>query len=426
MFRVIIIGAGPSGLSLANMLVASGVDFIVLERYHTVLAETGTVITLWPHSVRVLDQLGLLDTAVRDSLNLLSRGIMNHDGKAISNDPVFKWIKENHGYPCLHYPRPCLTRALYNALGPFRSRIRTSVLIKDIETDEHEVRVLLRDGTMEVGSIVIGADGVHSQTRRIMQRFTEADQTVPPEKEAVAVYQCMFGSAPQVPGSTEGVFWESRGRHIATQCATADNKTYFAVYRRMKTAVRQPCTFDGNDESNFLNDTGHIFVAPGVTIESLRRCCHWTRLTLQPEGSVKFWHHGRIALCGDAAVQMTSLGGMGYNLALQMAVVLVNKITGLVLHRPEPTFQDIVGMFTEYQEVCQVESQVISQFSATYIRGVTGASWVSWFFFKYIAPYVWGEREMTVKIGHDIISRGWKLDIGSGDLESGTIPWTRR
>lgn len=58
-FRVVIVGASVTGLSLANMLQANGIDFLVLEAYPTVAPQVGASIGLLPHGNRILDQLGL-------------------------------------------------------------------------------------------------------------------------------------------------------------------------------------------------------------------------------------------------------------------------------------------------------------------------------------------------------------------------------
>jgi 2-polyprenyl-6-methoxyphenol hydroxylase-like FAD-dependent oxidoreductase len=81
--RVIIVGAGPAGLVLAHMLPLAGIDdFVVLEGRADVCEPSGAGVGLWPHCVRVLDQLGngLLDEArqlvprTRRSLRLGSKG----------------------------------------------------------------------------------------------------------------------------------------------------------------------------------------------------------------------------------------------------------------------------------------------------------------------------------------------------------------
>jgi 2-polyprenyl-6-methoxyphenol hydroxylase-like FAD-dependent oxidoreductase len=67
----------------------------------------------------------------------------------------------------MHLSRPHLTSLLYDGFGKHKEKIRTSVYINGIEMDNMGVRVKLQDGSVEKGSIVIGCDGVNSQTRSI-------------------------------------------------------------------------------------------------------------------------------------------------------------------------------------------------------------------------------------------------------------------
>jgi 2-polyprenyl-6-methoxyphenol hydroxylase-like FAD-dependent oxidoreductase len=93
-FRIIIVGAGPSGLALGNMLAEADIDFIIMERRETVVTDSGACIMVWPHTIRVLDQLSLMDCPVEYSIPLRSKVAINHQGKKLSEDPTFTWIEE--------------------------------------------------------------------------------------------------------------------------------------------------------------------------------------------------------------------------------------------------------------------------------------------------------------------------------------------
>lgn len=73
----------------------------------------------------------------------------------------------------MNFPRALLTQTLYEGLGANQAKTRTGAGIENIELTENGVRVHLTDSSFEDGSIVIGADGVHSKTRTIMQKLAE-------------------------------------------------------------------------------------------------------------------------------------------------------------------------------------------------------------------------------------------------------------
>ena len=60
-FRVIIVGGGIAGLTLANSLERAGVDYVLLERRGELAPQVGASIWLLPNGLRILDQLGVYD-----------------------------------------------------------------------------------------------------------------------------------------------------------------------------------------------------------------------------------------------------------------------------------------------------------------------------------------------------------------------------
>lgn len=93
----------------------------------------------------------------------------------------------------MNFPRTLLVQTLLDGLGASKSKIRTGVSISDVKVTVSGVRVILSDGSVEDGSIVVGADGVHSNTRAIMQRLAkEAGNDIAEEEEPiVSNYQIM-------------------------------------------------------------------------------------------------------------------------------------------------------------------------------------------------------------------------------------------
>jgi pyruvate/2-oxoglutarate dehydrogenase complex dihydrolipoamide dehydrogenase (E3) component len=57
-FRIVIVGASVTGLSMANMLQANGIGLLVLEAYPTAAPQVGASIGLLPQRNHILDQLG--------------------------------------------------------------------------------------------------------------------------------------------------------------------------------------------------------------------------------------------------------------------------------------------------------------------------------------------------------------------------------
>ena len=65
---------------------------------------------------------------------------------------------------------------MYNGLPPAaRQNVLTDKNLVDIESDCNGVKVTCDDGSVYHGSIVIGADGAHSKTRRLKRELALKD-----------------------------------------------------------------------------------------------------------------------------------------------------------------------------------------------------------------------------------------------------------
>jgi 2-polyprenyl-6-methoxyphenol hydroxylase-like FAD-dependent oxidoreductase len=60
-FRVIIVGGGIAGLTLANSLQRANIDYLLLEACDEIAPPAGASIAVGAHGARILDQIGTLD-----------------------------------------------------------------------------------------------------------------------------------------------------------------------------------------------------------------------------------------------------------------------------------------------------------------------------------------------------------------------------
>jgi 2-polyprenyl-6-methoxyphenol hydroxylase-like FAD-dependent oxidoreductase len=58
-FRVIIIGGGPVGLSMAHCLRLAGIDYVLCEQRPTIEDRQGAGLSVLPHISRLFEQFGL-------------------------------------------------------------------------------------------------------------------------------------------------------------------------------------------------------------------------------------------------------------------------------------------------------------------------------------------------------------------------------
>lgn len=89
-FKVIIVGGGLAGLGLAHCLTKAGIDFLVLERGDDLTPPGGASLAMWPHNVRVLDQLGLLKGMEEIDCNIKYKCNVKRDGKVMQKSNMLE------------------------------------------------------------------------------------------------------------------------------------------------------------------------------------------------------------------------------------------------------------------------------------------------------------------------------------------------
>jgi 2-polyprenyl-6-methoxyphenol hydroxylase-like FAD-dependent oxidoreductase len=147
--KIVIVGGGIGGLSLARELTLRGIRATVLERAPQ-LNPVGAGIIMNPNAMRVLEKNGLADEVRRDSWPYLKRETRDASGRLLATRdyaPLYESGKLAQG-ALVH--RAHLLGTLYNGLPPgsvsFGSSIRNAASLN--------------------ADLVVGADGIRSQVRR--------------------------------------------------------------------------------------------------------------------------------------------------------------------------------------------------------------------------------------------------------------------
>ncbi|GAB1379616.1 flavin-dependent oxidoreductase [Pararhodobacter aggregans] len=168
MDKVLIAGGGIAGLATALTLHQIGVPCVVLESVRA-LKPLGVGINLQPNAVRELYDLGLGAEAL-DEVGLPARewALVGLNGNDIYSEPRGTLAGYHWPQYAVHRGRfhMMLYRTVLERLGA--DSVKLGARVTGYRQDASGVTALLEDGREERGSLLIGADGIHSAIRAQM------------------------------------------------------------------------------------------------------------------------------------------------------------------------------------------------------------------------------------------------------------------
>ncbi|KAI1137911.1 FAD/NAD(P)-binding domain-containing protein [Hypoxylon sp. FL0543] len=446
-FRVIIVGGGPVGLTMANTLAKAGVDFVVLESRPAVAEDQGASLVLGPQSMRVLAQIGILDRLQRIGAEILETRFNNAtDGRVYKKMPARELAISNYGCATYMFNRAHLVQAIYDGLSEFdKPRVLTNKKVTDILADDSGVSVLCADGTKYDGSIVIGADGVHSVVRKRMRSLAlKASPTadVDGEEPFVSEYKTAWFSFPlqgDAKGGGPGWAWWCQSKDHSAQYLIGVDRAWLFVYERLPAPTRESPRYTEMDFIAFMEKWGDLYVCDNMQVKDVFPQRYHGGMTILQEGVLKRWAWGRMVLVGDAAHKFTPNQGLGYQEGLSDAIVLANQLYH-VLRTPlengqaekaqtksDPGLEALSGAFERYQNARIKRAQANCKLSATTTKLTAWRNGLYWFFDWWARPLFprWLDVWMGNYVFRERTSNGPVLDFVEGEepFPAGKFPW---
>lgn len=170
---ILVVGAGPAGLSFAAELAGSGLKITLIEKSPLEILQNppydGREIALTHLSREIMQRLGMWDLIPKDEIYPL------RDAKVLNGQSDYQ----------LHFPQPtqargepadCLgylisnhniRKAAYEVVSKLENvTILTGTGVREVKTSEDEAQVILENGEVLSGRLLLAADSRFSQTRR--------------------------------------------------------------------------------------------------------------------------------------------------------------------------------------------------------------------------------------------------------------------
>lgn len=160
--RVLVVGGGVAGISIARGLLRDGHDVTIFER-RPALAAGGGAVTIWSNGATVLDQLGVDMDGAGQLLSTVR--IMTSTGRRVATLDLDA-ITNRLGAPVRMVPRRVLLERLLDGFPD--DRIRCGARAVELTSTPNGVRVEFDDGSSADGDVLIGADGLHSMVRQVV------------------------------------------------------------------------------------------------------------------------------------------------------------------------------------------------------------------------------------------------------------------
>lgn len=309
--QIAIIGGGPSGLLLAQLLHSRGIDSVVLER------KTKDYV-LGRIRAGVLEQglVGLMEEA-GCAERLHAEGIP-HDGTLISyGDEMFRVdFTEHTGKPVMVYGQTEVTRDLYEAREKCGGKIEFNVedvVIHGADTDTPQISYTVDGNARRLEcDFVAGCDGFHGVSR----------QTIPLDvrREYEKVYPFgWLGILSQTPPVNHELIYANSPRGFALCSMRNDNLSRYYIQCSLSDKPE-----DWTDEAFWQELKRRIPVDQAeklVTGPSIEKSIAPLRsFVTEP------MRWGRLFLCGDAAHIVPPTGAKGLNTAASDVHYLYNGL----------------------------------------------------------------------------------------------------
>ena len=336
MTKALIIGGGIGGPVAATALRRAGIDAVVYEAHDGPGDHLGSVLTLAPNGLAALRTIGLLDAALRAAA-LPTTGIefVNGSGRRLGslNDGSRQGPAELR---TVTIERGALQRALADAARDQGTRIEYGKRFTGYTETDDGVIAEFADGTTAQGDVLIGADGIHSPVRHLMDPHApRPDYT---GLLNIGGYAHSPGVEPTPEATSRMVF--GRRAFFGYQTASSGKVFWFANLGHPEPTAQE---IAARTDAEWKTHVLELFADDPADLTTIMRAtepAHFRPLGIYDLASLPHWSRGRVALMGDAAHAVSSSSGQGASLALEDALVLA------VCLRDAP---DPVEAFTTYE-----------------------------------------------------------------------------
>lgn len=319
--RVLVVGAGIAGQTLACALARRGIacDVIELRREFDII---GAGMYMQANALRAIDDIGVVPAihAAGYPIRLDHTLVADVDGRILA--------RLRHRLPPGEEGKPILVpiqrRALHDVLARAVEaagiRVRMGVTVEAIDERDDAVRITLTDGTHRDYDLIVGADGIHSRVRQIVF------PTVRAQYSGFSNWRVLLPR----PAELVTPLWlmGDQGRSFGMVPLSEDT-----LYVAGVTSEPGNPRFERTDLARLMRERFAQFErgerGGGLAGAMLAQVTRGEQVVYTAIEQVELpapWYRGRVVVLGDAAHASTPFWAQGAAMAIEDAVVLAREV----------------------------------------------------------------------------------------------------
>jgi 2-polyprenyl-6-methoxyphenol hydroxylase-like FAD-dependent oxidoreductase len=306
-----VIGGGIAGPVVALALHRAGIETTVHEAHPTTGGNVGGTIALAPNGVAALGIVGAAEPTIAVGHPIHRQVLRTGRGKRLELPGL------DGAGPLRVVHRSDLYRILRERMAAEGIRVEHGRRLSEVREHPASVTAIFADGAEAHADVLIGADGVHSITRRLI------DPAAPgPRYTGMLAFEAT--SPAEVPEDPHTMTFAFGKRGYYLYWPSVGGGTTFGVNlphdRPLSTGQAREVP-----ESRWLETLQDVYgedVPGGDLVRRLAPGALQVNGALHIMPSVPHWHRGRMVLVGDAVHAPSNSSGQGASLAIESAIEL--------------------------------------------------------------------------------------------------------